>query len=109
MITLPNLTVDQQWRIPSLIFKTKTGAIGSVDGVPTWEIVSGDVTITPDETGLSCIIFPNSAGVVEVKVSADADLGEGVTLIEQTWGGAVGVAQVVSIEGSPIVEDKPVV
>jgi len=108
MITLPNLTVDQQWLVP-ISFKTKSGADATVDGVPVWEVVSGDVTLTTDETGLSCIIFPNSAGVVEVKVSADADLGEGVVLIETIFGGAVGIAQAASIESTPVVQDKPVV
>lgn len=56
-----------------------------VDGVPTWTVTSGDVTVTPSEDGLRAVVLPgaaNSNSVIEV--TADADLGEGVTPVTDT-------------------------
>jgi hypothetical protein len=61
--------------------KDKHGHPAAVEGVPLWETTDPTVaTVTPSEDGLSCVIAANGAlGTCQVKVTADADLGEGVT------------------------------
>jgi len=60
-----------------------------VDGVPTWTMgEGGDETITlePSADGLSCIIRAGDAPSADniITVSADADMGEGITTITDT-------------------------
>lgn len=105
-IALQSMTVDQEQTV-DLSFTTKSGAPATVDGAPEWTVVSGDVTITPDETGLSCKISPNTAGSYEVKVTADADLDAGEErFLEASLIGVVGAAEAQSIGVSAVVTDK---
>lgn len=56
-----------------------------VDGVPVWAVESGAATVEPAEDGMSCFLV--SADVADesvIKVTADADLGEGVRSLEAT-------------------------
>ncbi len=58
------------------------GEPAPVDGVPVW--ASSDetvVTVAPSEDGMSAVINTVAAGVARVTVTADADLGEGVSEI----------------------------
>lgn len=67
---------------------TATGHPAPVDGSPTWAVQSGNATIEPAADGLSCVIkSPDTVtGSDEsvITVSADADLGEGVTTISDS-------------------------
>ncbi len=64
---------------------TPKGNPAKLDGLPTWNVVSGDVTIAVSDDGLSCtIVSPDLAGPAVISVQADADLGEGVTNISDT-------------------------
>jgi hypothetical protein len=56
-----------------------SGKPAPVDGPPTWEIVAGTGTLTPAADGLSCECIPDDAfiGDMDVKPTADADLGSG--------------------------------
>jgi hypothetical protein len=50
-----------------------------VDGVPAWS--SSDpakVEVAPSDDGLSCVAKALNNGTVQINVSADADLGDGV-------------------------------
>jgi hypothetical protein len=66
--------------------KTSTGKDAELDGKPTWEVVSGNATIEEDPAGDGLSVFvvsEDTAGTTVIKVSADADLGEGVRTIEE--------------------------
>jgi hypothetical protein len=56
-----------------------------VDGVPVWAVESGAATVEPAEDGMSCyLISADEADESVIKVTADADLGEGVRSLEAT-------------------------
>lgn len=54
-----------------------------IDGVPAWSSSNPDIaSVVPAEDGLSAVIVATGVvGDTQVSVSADADLGEGVTQI----------------------------
>lgn len=61
---------------------TGTGKPAKVDGVPTWEVVTGNSQVTAAEDGLSAsLVSADDPGDTDFLVKADADLGEGVTEI----------------------------
>lgn len=74
---------DAQKVALSVAFTTKAGNPASVDGAPQW--VSSDPTViqvVQSEDGLSAeAIAVGPLGVAQVSVTADADLGEGVSTI----------------------------
>ncbi len=61
--------------------KTATGKPAQVQaGSTTWTVQSGDATLTPSDDGLSCkITSAELPGDTSIVVDADADLGDGVT------------------------------
>jgi hypothetical protein len=66
---------------------TATGKPAVVDGVPVWSVVSGNGTIEPDADGLGAFLISTDAvdGIDTIyMVDADADLGPGVTDIQDT-------------------------
>ena len=59
--------------------KTDTGKPAKLDGVPTWEVLSGNASVVAADDGLSAsLISGDDPGDTEIIVKADADLGEGV-------------------------------
>lgn len=59
--------------------KTDTGKPAKLDGVPTWDILSGNSTIEVADDGMSAtLISGDDPGDTEIIVKADADIGEGV-------------------------------
>jgi len=65
--------------------KTQSGKPATLDGVPTWEVISGNGTVVPESDGLSAfLVSGDSVDTVVYRVSADADLGQGVRTIEDT-------------------------
>lgn len=78
------LTNEQQVTV-TLAPKTSTGKVAILDGAPTWEVLSGDSTVTPSTDGLSAVIrSSDTPGVTQILVKADADLGAGVEEIADT-------------------------
>ena len=75
-----NITNEQEV-VVTLNPKTATGKPAKVqDGSVTWTVQSGDATLTPADDGLSCkITSADLPGDTSIVVDADADLGEGVT------------------------------
>lgn len=77
------LPLDMQFTV-SVEPQDSAGNPAPVDGVPAWS-ASGDlVTVTPATDGMSAVVRPNAAGAVgsvQVSVTADADLGEGIETI----------------------------
>ena len=82
------------------------GAVAPIDGVPTWEVISGAVTVVPSADGLSAKI--KSTGVptpFEVKAKGDADLDEGEErFLEATIIGVVEAVEATSVGFKSVVE-----
>jgi len=74
----------------SVAYVTASGRPATVDGVPTWESTDPAVfTVTNiGANGMSAEIWPADAadGVAELVITADADLGDGITNLETRIG-----------------------
>jgi hypothetical protein len=84
------------------------GNPAAVDGGPLWSVsADGVVTLSPAADGLSCVISGLAPGSVQVNVTADADLGEGVRSITGTLDVTVIAAEAVgfTIQTGPV-EDQ---
>jgi hypothetical protein len=81
-VTNMNLKVNQNLPV-SIEIKDKFGNPAIVDGVPSWSLTAqglADLEVAAD--GMSALVKPiGPVGSVSVQVSADADLGAGVTAI----------------------------
>lgn len=77
------LSITNEQKIPvTLSPKTATGKPASVDGAPTWEVITGNSTVVPSPDGLSAeLISSDDPGDTDVLIKADADLGAGVVEI----------------------------
>lgn len=75
-------TVEQKQHV-SIAPKTAAGKPATIDGLPTWEITEGGATLEVDPDGLGAFVISEDVeGSSQWKVSADADLGEGVRTLE---------------------------
>jgi len=74
------LSITNEQKIPvTLTPKTATGKTASLDGAPTWSVISGNSTVVAAADGLSAdLISSDDPGDTEILVKADADLGAGV-------------------------------
>jgi hypothetical protein len=74
---------DSQHAALSIKVVDKKGNAAPVDGKPVWSTDNPDVlALTPSDDGLTCdvaAVGPLTASPVRVSVTADADLGAGVT------------------------------
>lgn len=79
-------TIDNTQKIHvSVTPVTSTGQPAQVEGVINFEVLDGTATVEPDADGKGAyLISGNDIGTSTIKVSADADLGAGVELIEDT-------------------------
>lgn len=76
-----NVTNEQQVKV-TLAPVTATGKPAKVDGVPTWEIITGGGTVNAAGDGMSAdLVSSDDPGDTDYLVKADADIGEGVTEI----------------------------
>ncbi len=92
-----NITNEQQVKV-TLHPVTATGKPAPVDGAPTWEIITGNSTVTAAEDGMSAdLISGDDPGDTEILVKADADLGEGVVEISDIIQLHVAGAQAASL------------
>jgi hypothetical protein len=81
-----SLTNEQKVTV-TLTPVTDTGKPATLDGVPTWEVITGTSTVVAASDGLSAeIISADDPGDTQYLVKADADLGEGVVEISDTIG-----------------------
>lgn len=65
--------------------QTAGGKPATLDGTPTWDIISGNGSVVPDADGLGAyLVSGDTIDTVVYKVSADADLGQGVRTIEDS-------------------------
>ena len=108
--TMLEITITNEEQVPvRLSPKTSTGKPAAVDGVPTWEIISGESTVTASEDGLSATLrSSDNPGDTEIMVKADADIGEGVTEISDIIRLTVAGAQAANLglsAGQPVPKD----
>lgn len=80
-----SITTEQ--KIPVVLkIVTDTGKPAKVDGAPAWVVISGNSSVVVAEDGLSAeVISADDPGDTTVMVKADADLGEGVEEISDTF------------------------
>lgn len=72
------ITNEQKVKV-TLAPVTDTGKPAKLDGIPTWEVVSGIATVVPAPDGMSAdLVSADDPGDTQFMVRADADLGEGV-------------------------------
>lgn len=102
------ITTTQQFRITPDITDRK-GKPAPVDGEPVYASSNEAVaTVIPDDGGLSAVVVAQGTGDYVISVSADADLGEGVTTITGQDSGTVtqGTATSVGFTVGPV-EEQP--
>lgn len=75
------LTISNEEKIKVTINPTTSAGNPAQVENPLFEVVSGDATIEQD--GLSAYLISGEVGASQIKVSADADLGTGVTTLEE--------------------------
>lgn len=80
------VTITNEQKVTAtLVPVTDTGKPAKLDGVPTWEVASGNSTVVPAADGLSAeLISADDPGDTVYLVKADADLGSGVVEISDT-------------------------
>jgi hypothetical protein len=104
----PTMTTTQQFRITPNITDRK-GKPAPTDGPPVYASSNEAVaTVVPDPGGASALVVAQGVGDYSVSVSADADLGAGVTTITAQDTGSVsqGTAASVGFTVGPV-EEQP--
>ena len=88
------ITITNEEKVPvTLAPLTAAGNPATVDGTPVWAVISGDATLEVSADGMSAYLVSGAANTnSQVTVTADADLGEGVTEITDTLDLAVVAA-----------------
>lgn len=103
-----DITANQEQDVQvTLAPLTPKGKPGQVDGAPIWSVESGDVTIEAAADGLSAKIVTANLGDSVVKVTADVDLGAGVTPLVDSVNVTVIPVQTASLGISAALVDKP--
>lgn len=89
------ITITNEEKVQvSLAPTTAAGNPATLDGVPVWEVISGDATLEVAEDGLSAFLVSGAADVnSQISVTADADLGEGVVTLTDVIDLAVVLAK----------------
>lgn len=81
----PIIITNRQQVLVNLNPESEPGVPAPVDGVPTWEVLDGDSTVIPAADGMSATLRSSDTdGDTNIKVTADADMGSGVTEITDT-------------------------
>ena len=104
----PAITTTQQF-LASIAPTDRTGKPAPIDGEPVWASSNEAVaSVVPNPGGMSALIVAQGVGDYSISVSADADLGEGVTTITGTDTGSVtlGTATAVGITVGAV-EEQP--
>lgn len=78
------ITTEQEIDV-TITPKTDTGKPATLDGSPSWSVISGNAQVIVAEDGLSAaLVSPDDPGDTVILIKADADLGEGVEEISDT-------------------------
>lgn len=107
-MSFPTITTTQQFSL-TLNATDKRGKPAPVDmsTPPTWASSNEAVaTVVPDAGALTATVVAQGVGDYVISVSADADLGAGVTTITGQDSGTVtqGTATAVGLTAGPVVE-----
>jgi hypothetical protein len=79
---MAEINTDQNYPLVLLSITDAQGRTARVDGVPVWTSSNEAVLrVTPAADGLSAVVDTVDIGTARINVSADADLGTGVTPI----------------------------
>lgn len=82
---MPQQLTDTQQIVYTLSPKDRKGNTAAVDGIPAWTSSNSLVAdVVPADDGMSATVKAGVPGDATVSVSADADLGEGVTTLAAT-------------------------
>ena len=74
------INTDQKYPNVVLAITDSQGRPASVDGVPVWASSDATVlTVSPAADGMSAVVDTVAPGTARITVSADADLGAGVS------------------------------
>lgn len=99
LLVMAEITDSQKVTL-SVKFVDRKGNPAPVDGVPSWGVDNTDVlAIEVSEDGLTCVasaVGPLGTGLVSM--TADADLGEGVTPIAGTFELTVTAGEATTVE-----------
>ncbi len=104
----PTITTTQQFSITPN-FTDRKGKPAAIDGLPTYASSNeAAASVVPSADGLSATVVAQGIGDYAVSVSADADLGAGVTTITAQDSGSVtqGTAATVGFTVGPV-EEQP--
>ena len=104
---LITITNEQKVQV-TLAPTTAAGNPAILDGAPVWAVASGDATLEVAADGLSAFLVSGAADVTsQITVTADADLGAGVTTLTDVIDLAVVAAQASAlglVTGTPILK-----
>lgn len=79
---MADINTDFNYPNVALVITDPKGRPAAVDGVPVWASSDDTVlSVTPAADGMSAVVDTVAAGTARITVSADADLGAGVTTI----------------------------
>ncbi len=96
-MAFPTITTTQQFRITPNITDRK-GKPAATDGPPTYASSNeAAASVVPDPDGKSALVVAQGVGDYTISVSADADLGAGVTTITGQDSGSVSQGTAVSV------------
>lgn len=82
--TMTSVTITNEQKVTATLNPTygTPPKPAKLDGVPTWEVISGESTVVAAADGLSAeLVSSDNPGDTEILVKADADLGSGVVEI----------------------------
>lgn len=79
---MADINTDQNFPSVTLTITNSAGQPASVDGVPVWASSDATIlTVAAAADGMSAVVNTVAPGVGRITVTADADLGAGVTTI----------------------------
>lgn len=108
-IDMALILTDEQKVTLSVAFVTAKGNPATVDGPPVWTVSNDTVlSVVPSADGLSAdVVSVGPLGASQVSVTADADLGAGVTALIGTLDVTVVASEAASIvisAGTPVLQ-----
>ncbi len=103
------ILTDEQKVTFSVSFVTAKGNPATVDGAPVWSVSNDTVlSVVPSADGLSAeVVAVGPLGSSQVSVTADADLGAGVTALVGTLDVSVVASEAASViisAGVPVLQ-----
>lgn len=79
---MANINTDENFPAVTLTITNAAGAPAPVDGVPVWATSDATIlTVTASADGMTALVSTVAAGTARVSVTADADMGAGVSTI----------------------------